>query len=94
MRQMYTRTYKYRFTPPPRALRKAKLDNIAIVPASMLPLKGTIQQLLNSMPQGGVFLCHVPENAKQKRVLERVEEVFKQHGHVVTNLSLEQAVSR
>lgn len=94
MRRRYTRPYHYRFTQPPTALRHAQLDNIAIVPASMLPRKGTIQHLLNTMPQGGVFLCHVPENAKQKRVLERVGEVFRQHGHVVTNLSLEQAVSR
>ena len=93
MRQVYKRPYQYRLTHPPQALRRATLDNIAIVPASMLPLKGTIQDLLHTMPQGGVFLCHVPENAKQKRVLERVGEVFRQHGHVVTNLSLEQAVS-
>ena len=93
MRQRYTRSYRYRFTHPPKALCKAQLDNIAIVPASMLPLKGTIQHLLNNLPQGGVFLCHVTENAKQKSVLARVEEVFKQHGHAVTNLSLEQVVS-
>jgi hypothetical protein len=93
MRQVYKRPYRYRFTRPPKALRNAKLDNIAIVPASMLPLKGTIQHLLNNLPQGAVFLCHSAANAKQKRVLERVGEVFKQHGHVVTNLSMDQAVS-
>ena len=90
MRQRYRRPYRYRVTHPPKALRKAKLDNIAIVPASMLPLKGAIQHLLNNLPQGGVFLCHVTANAKQKRVLERVGEVFEQHGHAVTNLSMEQ----
>jgi hypothetical protein len=95
MRQHYRNSY--RFVKPPKALRTAQLDlsagrqdNIAIVPASMLPLKGTIQHLLNNLPQGAVFLCHVPENAKQKRILERVGEVFKQHGHAVTNLSMEQ----
>jgi hypothetical protein len=94
MRRWYSRPYRYRFTRPPKALRNAKLDNIAIVPASMLPLKGTVQQVLNNLPHGAVFLCHVTENAKQKKVLERVGEVFRQHGHAVTNLSLEQAVSR
>jgi hypothetical protein len=100
MRQGYTRPacrqarpYRYRFARAPKALHSARLDNIAIVPASMLPLKGTIQHMLNTLPQGGVFLCHSAANAKQKRVLERVGEVFKQHGHVVTNLSLDQAVS-
>jgi hypothetical protein len=94
MKQVYTRPYKYRFTYPPKALRKAKLDNIAIVPANMLPLKGSIQHLLNNLPQGAVFLCHTTANAKQKRVLERVGEIFKQHGHVVKNLSMEQAAAR
>jgi hypothetical protein len=93
MRQRYRRPYRYRITRPPQALRTAKLDNIAIVPASMLSLKETLQHLLNDLPQGGVFLCHSAANAKQKRVLERVGEVFKQHGHVVTNLSMDQAVS-
>jgi hypothetical protein len=58
----------------------------------MLPLKETLQHLLNTMPQGAVFLCHSAANAKQKRVLERVGEVFRQHGHAVTNLSLEQVL--
>ena len=73
----------YRFVKPPKVLRTAKLDNIAIVPASMLPLPDTIQHLLNTLPQGAVFLCHDTDNAKQKRVLERVGEVFRQHGHIV-----------
>jgi hypothetical protein len=89
MRDMYRRLNRYRLTRPPKALRSAKLDNIAIVPASMLPLKGTIQPLLNNLPHGAVFLCHVAENVKQKRVLERAGEVFKQHGHAVTNMPME-----
>ena len=38
MRYRYNRGYRYRLTNPPKALLKARLDNIAIVPASMLPL--------------------------------------------------------
>ena len=38
MRDRYTRSYRYRLTNPPKALLNAQLDNIAIVPASMLPL--------------------------------------------------------
>ena len=93
MKGIYTKPYRYRFTKPPQALLKAKLDNIAIVPASMLPLKETIQQMLKNLPQGGVFLCHVTENVKQKRVLELVGEVFRKQGHAVINLSMEQLVS-
>jgi hypothetical protein len=88
MSQRYRRSSRYRFTHPPQALRNAQLDNIAIVPASMLPLKATLQHLLNTLPQGEVFLCHSAANAKQKRVLERVGEVFKQHGHTVRHYPL------
>jgi hypothetical protein len=33
--------------------------------------------------RGAVFLCHSAAHAKQKRVLERVGDVFRQHGHIV-----------
>jgi hypothetical protein len=58
MRNRYNRSYKYRFTNPPKALLKARLDNIAIVPASMLGLKALWQTAANTLPQGGVLLCH------------------------------------
>jgi len=78
----------YRCTKSPKALLKARLDNIAIVPASMLPLKETLQALIHTLPQGAVFLCHAEENTRQRKLLERVEETFRQHGHFVKNMSL------
>jgi hypothetical protein len=78
MRQQYKNYYQ--FAKPPKALLKAKLDNIAIVPASMLPFTKTIQQMLTNLPKGAVFLCHAEENTRQR----------KQQGHVVKNLSMEE----
>jgi hypothetical protein len=86
MRQQYKNSYQS--AKPPKALLKAKLDNIAIVPASMLPLQKTLQELINTLPQGAVFLCHAEENTRQRKLLERVEETFRQHGHFVKNMSL------
>ena len=80
----------YHFTKPPKALLKARLDNIAIVPASMLPFQKTLQELINTLPQGTVFLCHAEENTRQRKLLERVEETFRQQGHTVMHLSMEQ----
>ena len=80
----------YQFTKPPKALLKARLDNIAIVPASMLPFQKTLQELINALPQGAVFLCHAEENTRQRKLLERVEEAFRQQGHAVMNLSMKQ----
>jgi len=35
---------------PPEALQKARLDNIALVPASLLPLKSTYKRIANNLP--------------------------------------------
>jgi hypothetical protein len=55
MRYRYNRGYRYRLTNPPKALLKARMDNIAIVPASMLPLPQTLKEKVNTLPKGGVF---------------------------------------
>src|SRR5712691_3168899 len=69
----------YHIAKPPRALLKARLDNIVIVPASMLPFQKTLQELINTLPQGTVFLCHAEENTRQRKLLERVEETFRRN---------------
>ena len=78
----------YQFTKPPQAVLKARLDNIAIVPASLLPFTQTLKALVNNLPQGAVFLCHAEENTRQRKLLERVEETFRQQGYLVKNLSM------
>src|SRR5437763_4608425 len=88
MRYRYARSYKYRLTNPPKALLKARLDNIAIVPASMLGLKALWQTAANTLPQGGVLLCHSQQNTRQRKLLERVGETFRQQGHVVRSMSV------
>jgi esterase/lipase len=94
MRYRYNRGYRYRLTNPPEALLKARMDNIAIVPASMLGLKALWQTAANTLPQGGVLLCHSQQNTRQRKLLERVEETLEQHGHAVMNLPVEQIASR
>src|ERR671923_1021788 len=82
--------YRHKLTKPPEALLKARMDNIAIVPASMLPFQKTLQELINKLPKGAVFLCHAEENTRQRKLLERVEEAFREQGHVVRSMSMEQ----
>jgi hypothetical protein len=88
MSYRYNRSYRYRLTNPPKAVLKARLDNIVIVPASMLPLTETLKEKVNKLPQGGVVLCYAQENSRQKKILERVEETFREQGHVVKSLSI------
>jgi hypothetical protein len=90
MSYRFNRGYRYRLTNPPEALRKARLDNIAIVPASMLGMKALWQTAANTLPQGGVLLCHSQQNTRQRKLLERVGETFRQQGHAVMQLPVEQ----
>jgi hypothetical protein len=88
MRYKINRSYRYRLTNPPKAILNARLDNIAIVPASMLLLSETLKGKVNTLPKGGVFLCYAQENTRQRKILERVEETFREHGHAVRSMSM------
>jgi hypothetical protein len=88
MRYRDNRGYRYTLTNPPKALLKARMDNIAIVPASLLPLHQTLKEQANTLPKGGVFLCYAKENSRQRRILERVGETFRENGHVVRSVSM------
>jgi hypothetical protein len=92
MRQRYFRPFRYRLTRVPKALRRARLDHIAIVPASMLVGKESLKETVNTLPRRQVFLYHTKENIKQKRILERVKEIFRRLGYAVTLLPMEQMV--
>src|SRR4029450_5607666 len=50
MTYRYNRGYPYRLTNAPKALLKAGMKNIAIVPASMLPLTETLKERINTLP--------------------------------------------
>ena len=88
MTYRYHRGYQYRLTNPPKALLKARMDNIAIVPASMLPLTETLKERINTLPSGAVLLCYAEENTRQRKILARVEETLREHGHTVRHLSM------
>ena len=88
MRYRYNRGRGYRLTNPPKALLRARLDNIAIVPASMLPLTPLLKEKVNTLPKGGVFLCYAKENTRQRKILERVGETFREQGHAVKSMSV------
>jgi len=94
MRYRHNREYRYQFTNPPQAILNARLDNIAIVPASMLGMKALWQTAANTLPKGGVLLCHTQQNTRQRRLLERIGETFRQQGHAVMNLPIEQVAYR
>ena len=76
----------YRFTNPPAALRKARLDNIALVPASLLFQKGKYQTIANNLPGESVLICQADKKEQITRILEHVATFFRQKGHFVKTL--------
>jgi hypothetical protein len=90
MRYFYRKPYRYRLTRAPKALRRARLDNIAIVPASMLSGKEDLQEKVRKLPRRQVLLYHAKGNSKQKRILEQVKAIFARLGYAVTLLPMEQ----
>ena len=74
---------RYRFTRPPKALRRAqvKLDNVALVPGSLLPFKNQYQEIANSLPKGGILIVF-PHELKQRRAFEKTAVQLKQKGRI------------
>jgi hypothetical protein len=80
-------TRPYRFSEPPERLKKAWLENISLVPASLLPLKGTYQELANRLPIASVLV--VPGTPRQQKIIEKVRSFFKDYGRRVMSLPIE-----
>ncbi len=77
----------YQITEPPARLKKARLDNVTLVPASLLPLKGTYQPLANRLPKGSV-LC-VPGTPRQQKLIAKITQFFRGHGRQVITVPIE-----
>jgi len=77
----------YPFSEPPAKLKKARLDNIALVPASLLSLKGIYQPIANTLPKGSV-LC-VPQTQRQQKILANVASFLRCKGYQVITLPIE-----
>jgi hypothetical protein len=79
------------FRSPPKALRRARLDNLAIVPASLLPHKAEWQALANTLPEGTTLIVLPRHRSAARAALERISgdlsskgsrvETVEQDGH-------------
>jgi hypothetical protein len=86
-----SRWQRYHLVRSPRPLRRAgvKLDNLALVPASLLPFKAEWQTLANQLPAGAVLVVLPAEGGSPRRILETVTTPLEAKGHRVTTLSAE-----
>jgi hypothetical protein len=75
---------RYRFTRPPYGLRRrpARLDNIALVPASLLVYREHWQAIANSLPHGEMLIV-LPCQVREQRVARSVASQLRAKGQPV-----------
>jgi hypothetical protein len=78
------------FRRPPAAVRRAKLDNLALVPGSMLPYMEACQESANRLPKGAVLIVLPQQNEAQKRTMLLVAKLLAAEGHQVAVISAAQ----
>jgi hypothetical protein len=72
------------FAPPPRAVRTATLDNLAVLPASLLPFKAEYQAIANQQAPGTTLVVLPLGNSLSRRALERVVTRLQARGQPVS----------
>ncbi len=75
----------------PQALRRpqVQLDNIALVPAHLLPRKAEYQAIANQLPHGNILLVLPPADSRERPTMERVAQLFRAKGRHVTVMTEE-----
>ena len=69
-----------RFSSPPRAVRRVRSDNLALVPASLLPYKAEYQAIANQQPPGTTLIVLPVDDSLPRRTLELVASRLKAKG--------------
>lgn len=82
------------FTRPPRLLRRARPDNLALVPASLLPFKAIYQQIANDLPTGATLIVVPRMPGKPGQTLGNVATQIKAKGHQVSVVSADRLTVR
>ena len=75
----------------PRSLRRppVRLDNLTLVPASLLPRKADYEAIADQLPRGEVLLVLPPAGSSERTTMQRVAQLFRAKGRHVTVLTEE-----
>jgi hypothetical protein len=66
-----------------------RLDNLTLVPASLLPRKADYEALADDLPRGEVLLVLPPAGSPERDTMQRVAQLFRAKGRHVTVLAEE-----
>src|SRR4051794_7467189 len=69
--------------PAPLHQRGLLLDNVALVPASLLPLKAAWQKLANELPEGDMLIVLPTSGAAQEKAYEQLARTLEAANHPV-----------
>jgi len=75
---------QYRFMKPPTPLRRAHLDNVALVPGNLLPQIHRWHQLAGELPKDELVIVTPAADTAQRKTLSTVAELLQKSGHNVT----------
>jgi hypothetical protein len=79
-------TEQFNLTNPPKSVRRAKLDNLALIPGSLLPYKHRWQKMLDGLPAGSRLIILPSADGSARRCLEKVSSALKARGCRVTTV--------
>ncbi len=80
---------RYRSSRPPQAMGRARLDNVVLVPAILLPYKKQWQKTANALPKGSVLIGLPCFHRKLRSVLLASASFFQKHGREVSLVQTE-----
>lgn len=77
-------------SPPPRRVRSARLDNLALVPGNLLPYREQWQAVANRLPKNAILIVLPMKPSTQKELLLTVARALAREGHQVRVLPADQ----
>lgn len=79
-----------RLTQSPKSVRRAQLDNLALVPASLLLFRSEWQRLANQLPQGEVLMILPEAQSASRKSMESTAQKMRSKGQRVNMLTIKQ----
>jgi len=71
-----------------------RVENLALVPASLLPHKATYQRLANQLPAGAVLVVLPTEDSPERRSLQEAAIRLRAKGHAIATLSVDEVLAQ
>jgi hypothetical protein len=74
--------------------RGARVENLALVPASLLPYKTTYQRLANQLPRGAVLVVLPTEDTPERHGLQEAAARLRAKGYAIATLSVDEVLAQ